>query len=232
MTVPTMPDDVAEFCNAVGKAYGLYPQVIFAWIVAEDNSQREKIKDDFNPLNIRYLYEDQKPWTSSTPYFHEANGIKANGVMTYPDLATGIRAVIALLQAHYYIAIRGTAGKSPREQAMAIQQSPWDAGHYNMSDSDPGTIIRILQGWGFVNIPKKEIEEKANDTHIAIAEAGKAATDALGKIWALEEYDNEKETVHMIAQLLRNHLVSNGYATWTDDKMSVSYTDGKTTVVV
>ncbi len=223
MTVPKMPNDIQEFITKVCKATGLYKEVLFAWMVAEDVKHLSGLKDNFNPLNIRYTYPDGNPALSSLPQFKEAAGIQGNLVVAYPDLDAGVRATIAVINLSYYIPVLKTVNKSPLLQAEAIQQSLWDAGHYHDNPNVPndGSIVDLLESWKFIDIPKKVVEEKSLSQVESVLTAAQDVTESLGKLWNLSEDENQKNWLHFQAQMLRFWLVDHSYAAWNDNKTKV-----------
>jgi hypothetical protein len=174
-------------------------------------------------LNIRYTYPNGNPALSDLPQFREASGIQGNLVVAYPNLDAGVRATIAVINLSYYIPVLKQVNKSPLLQAEAIQQSLWDAGHYNDNPNVPndGTIVDLLESWKFIDIPKKVVEEKTLSQIDSVLAAAQDVTEALGKLYGLSEDENQKNYLHFQAQMLRFWLVDHSYAAWNDTKTNV-----------
>lgn len=80
----------------------------------------------FNPLNTTYDHAK----------YHAING---DGVASYPDYETGMRATIATLRLPAYATVRSdlAADRSPQRTTAAIAASPWGTWH----GSSPGPVV-------------------------------------------------------------------------------------------
>lgn len=220
---------------------GLSFKVIWAWMIAEEGTQRDTIMPDNNPLNIRYTGNGH-PWNTGEPWFANTTGIKNNLVVVYDTPEHGAEAIAALLTGapQYYQHILDTAGKDDVTQAKAIQDSPWDAGHYNQTDSFEGTIVQLVQTMGDVvlpvpydtpasstpeTVPTPQAIAPMDDTNIA--NKAHEITQAYGKIYALLLNQADKDMIHHQANLFRAWLVSVGVGAWEqgDGYQVVKYND-------
>jgi hypothetical protein len=132
----------------LSSATGLAPSVAQAWLANEGQST----PNPTNPLNIR---------TGNTP--NQTGSI--GGFGTYASPAAGLDAAAWLLRvsSHYTGIISAIKSGTPLQQAQAIQNSPWAAGHYSYSkisnivsghSSVPsgGTSTPLASVWGS-NLP-------------------------------------------------------------------------------
>jgi len=111
---------------------GLAPSVIRAWLRCE----RQSVKNITNPLNIRYY------GSTGQHLGPGANGKPGVGFAAYDSAFAGLNAVAWLIRnLPAYAGIRAAIkGGQPNTEAMAIEASPWAAGHYGGGGSRQGCI--------------------------------------------------------------------------------------------
>lgn len=104
MALGTLSPDQDRYASSVATATGLDPSVVRAWIGAESG------------------WGTQKPGHN---YLNVGPG------ETYQSVDQAAARVVGLLtSSHYYQGIRDAIPAGAAAQVKAIEQSPWDAGHY------------------------------------------------------------------------------------------------------
>lgn len=124
--------------NYLASKTGLNPTVTMAWL----KNEQQSTPNPTNPLNIRAGGAPGQTGTSG-------------GFATYASPQAGLDAAAWLVNnSSHYTGIRNvvSSGGSAYQQARAIEQSPWAAGHYGQSG-----ISSMLDTAPFGNTPSGQV---------------------------------------------------------------------------
>lgn len=109
----------------------LYPEVVAAQWADES---------EWNPGGIAANYPSDTAARGVNNFAGITNGRQLINFATTTDF---VRAYVTAIQANWYDAVR--SAKDPQEQAKALGESPWAAGHYMPVGGYPGeTLVQIL----------------------------------------------------------------------------------------
>lgn len=130
------------FAKAVAVKTGLQFDAVAAWALAEEPSTRSPEDQGYNWLNCLNKSLGRGTGFSGVPI----EGWAPSGFAKFRDVND------AATEASYWINhfsnyanIRATVGKTANVQIVAIAESPWDAGHYGSTASEPaGHLVGTL----------------------------------------------------------------------------------------
>ncbi len=137
MTPETFAATYGPLARRAAAATHVLPRVILAqWAVETAWGESGLAIGCHNLAGIRWYGQAGTRQIGGTP------GKSGTGFACYPSLSAFGADYTRLMQLPYYARLRAAVG--PHNQAIALGESPWDAGHYTSNGTRGGSILAAL----------------------------------------------------------------------------------------
>lgn len=115
-------------------------------------------------------------------------GVSPGGVVaSYPSQAAGLQAYIDTMNLKYYDPVRAAKAAGSRDQAVALGEGPWAAGHYEAIGGGPGSaLVAIIDSLNLATYDGAE--GSLNPKPATVEDPTMQCSDPVtGGVWATDE---------------------------------------------